>query len=73
MYVKGKNPLLTQALEVQDVKCEVNPGRSGLSVWRAGMRKRFDRLTPAEYSTDDGNEAFTINDLGTRDSVNVQR
>jgi hypothetical protein len=28
------------------------------------MRKRFDRLTPAEYSIDDGNEAFTVNNLG---------
>ena len=36
------------------------------------MRKRFDRLTPAEYSIDDGNEAFTINDLGNPDSVSVQ-
>jgi hypothetical protein len=73
MCVKGKNPLLSQPLEVQDVKCKVNPGKSGLSIWRARMRKRFDRLTPAEYSIDDGNKAFTINNLGNADSVNVQR
>ncbi len=30
----------------------------------------LDRLTLAEYSIDDSNEAFTIDDLGNRDSVN---
>jgi hypothetical protein len=32
----------------------------------------LDRLTLAEYSIDDNNEAFTIDDLGNRDSVNVR-
>jgi hypothetical protein len=36
------------------------------------VRPRFDRLTLAEYSIDDSNEAFTIDVLGSRDSVNVR-
>jgi len=32
----------------------------------------LDRLTLAEYSIDDNNETFTIDDLGNRDSVNVR-
>jgi hypothetical protein len=36
------------------------------------MQKRLDTLTLAEYSIDDTNEAFTIDDLGNRDSVNVR-
>jgi len=36
------------------------------------MRKRLDRLTLAEYSINDSNEAFTIDDLGNRDSVIVR-
>jgi RHS repeat-associated protein len=32
----------------------------------------LDRLTLAEYSIDDNNEAFTIDDLGNRDLVNVR-
>jgi hypothetical protein len=36
------------------------------------LRKRFDMLTPAEYSVDDANEAFTINGLANTDSVNVR-
>jgi len=32
----------------------------------------LDRLTLAEYSIDDSNEAFTIDDLGNRDSVIVR-
>jgi hypothetical protein len=35
-------------------------------------KKRLDRLTLAEYSIDASNEAFTIDDLGNRDSVNVR-
>jgi len=31
----------------------------------------LDRLTLAEYSIDERNKAFAIDDLGSRDSVNV--
>lgn len=36
------------------------------------MRKRLDRLTLAQYSIGDSNEAFTIDDLGNRDLVTVR-
>jgi hypothetical protein len=36
------------------------------------MRKRLDTLTPAEYNIDERNEAFTIDDLGNRDTVILQ-
>jgi hypothetical protein len=34
--------------------------------------KWLDRLILAECSIDDSNETFAIDDLGNRDSVNVQ-
>jgi hypothetical protein len=37
------------------------------------MRKRLDTLTPAGYNINESNEAFTIHDLGNRDSVNPPR
>ena len=39
---------------------------------RARMGKWLDTLTLAEYNIDERNEAFTIDDLGNRDSVNVR-
>jgi len=36
------------------------------------VRPCLDRLTLAEYSIDASNEAFTIDDLGNRDSVTVR-
>ncbi len=35
-------------------------------------RANLDGLTLAKYSIDDSNEAFTIDDLGNRDLVNVR-
>ncbi|MHC4527929.1 MAG: hypothetical protein ACYS29_08635, partial [Planctomycetota bacterium] len=46
--------------------------------WRSGdpctdfTYDRLDRLTIAEYGIQDNNEAFTIDDLGNRDNVNVR-
>ena len=39
---------------------------------RARIQKCLDTLTPAGYNIDESNEAFTIGDLGNRDSATVR-
>ena len=39
---------------------------------RARIQKRLDTFTPAQYNIAERNEAFAIDDLGNRDSVNVR-